>query len=265
MKMTIKEILEKCEKKDKVSFKGVVKAVYDGAEAKTKYTNFRQNLVIKDDTDEIRVCYNYKVKEEEYPKDIVGKEITIIDGVFSEYVNQKGVNQKNIFGKLTFKEGEAPIQKIAEPIVTQSNKTSMPIIVEVKKASLKLAMEFWTARIGDEMKEEKIIKTADVFYLYLTGKTNIAKVQTRVQKEEKQEKEEKSEIEKEGEEIKKEEEISAAKIVLINEIMVLKESQHVDGEVFKDYCDGKDIKSLTVEKLEKIKKKLSEQTEEIPF
>jgi len=265
MRMTIKEILEKCEKKDKVSFKGIVKAVYDGAESKTKYTNFKQNVVIKDDTDEIRVCYNYVEKEEECPKDIVGKEIEIVNGVFSEYVNQKGINQKNIFGKLIFKEGEEPIRRKAEPNVTEDKKTSMPLIVEVRKTSLKLAMDFWTARIGDKMEEDRIIRTADRFYLYLTGKANMAKVETKVEKIEKEEEEEKAEIEEEGEEIKKEEEISAANVILINEVMALKESQRIDEEVFKGYLGGRNIKALTIEELKTIKRILNAQTEDIPF
>ena len=262
MKMTIKEILEKCEKKDKVSFKGTVKAVYDGAENKTKYTNFKQNLIIKDDTAEIKVLYNYKEKEEEYPKDIVGKEIEIVNGVFSEYTNQKGDIQKNIFGKLTFKPGEEPVRKVAEPKRIESSKTSMPLIVEIREECLKLAMAFWTARIGDKMDEDKIIKTSNRFYLYLTGKANVAKVQTRAQTEVEKEK---AEIEEEGEEIKKEEEVSAAQVALINEVMALKESQRIDEEVFKGYLVGRNIKTLTIEELEEVKRKLNEQTEDIPF
>ncbi len=267
MKMTIKELKERGEKEDKVKFPGKVKNVYDAKEltpeqkAKAKYTTSRQNVMVEDSTDIIKVIISHKTKDVEYGQDIVGKEIEV-DGKISIWEGKK-----NIFGKLIFKEGEAPAQKETASRTTggKIQPSAMPIIVEVRKASLRFALDFWTARIGDKMKEDKIIKTADSFYLYLTGKANIAEVKAKVQKIEEQEKEEKSEVEKEGEEIKKEEEISAAKVTLINEVMALKESQHMDGEVFLGYCDGEDIKTLTIEKLKEIKKKLNEQTENIPF
>ena len=153
----------------------------------------------------------------------------------------------------------------AEKTTKASAVSSMPVIVEVRKVSLKLAMDFWTARIGDKMEEDRIIRTADRFYLYLTGKANMAKVETKVEKIEKEEEEEKAEIEEEGEEIKKEEEISAANVILINEVMALKESQRIDEEVFKGYLGGRNIKALTIEELKTIKRILNAQTEDIPF
>ena len=267
MDFTIKDILEKGEKKDKVTFKGIVKVVYDGVESKTKYTNFKQNIIIKDETAEIKVIYNYKDKEEEYSKDIVGKEIEIVNGTFSEYVNQKGETQKNIFGKLTFKEGEAP--KPNATVKSQAITTGILEAVspqrDMRDISLQRAMEFWTARIGDKMEEQKILTTAEIFYKYLTGKNNIVKVQTKVQKEEEQEKEEKSEIEKEGEEIEKEEKMSAEKITLINRAMELKEENHLTTDQFESYCNGKNIKSMTIEELKELKKVLSEFTTDVSF
>jgi len=259
MKMTIKDILEKAEKKDKVSFKGIVKAVYDGQEAKTKYTNFRQNLIIKDDTDEIKVLYNYKEKEEEYPKDIVGKEIEIVNGVFSEYVNQKGVNQKNIFGKLTFKPGEEPIQKVAEPKAIEGKKTTMPLIIEVKGIALKRSIEFWNSRIGETIEEGKVIKTADKFFTYLTGKAN-------VQKESALNQEEDGKKELKG--LRSTEQVikpTVNNITLINEIMALKEEKKPTVSQWEGYTNGKDIKTLTTEELEDLKKIFTEWTDEIPF
>ena len=59
--------------------------------------------------------------------------------------------------------------------------------------------------------------------------------------------------------------MSAKKAALINTIMELKEKHHVVEEVFTGYCDGKNIKALSVEELEKVKKILNELTEDIPF
>ena len=268
MRFTINEIKNKFEKDDKVKFTAKVENVYDAKEltpeqkAKAKYTFSRQNVMVKDETDIIKVIVSHKNKEMEYARDIIGKEVEV-DGKISIWEGKM-----NIFGKITFKEGEAPVQKgtASKAAGGRTQSSTMPIVVEVRKASLRFAIDFWTAHIGKEMKEDKIIKTADRFYAYLSGKAIIkTSNQEKQDKEEKLEKEEKSEIEKEGEEIKKEEEISAAKVVLINEVMALKESQHINEEVFKGYCNGENIKTLTIEKLKEIKKKLNEQTEEIPF
>jgi len=264
MKMTIKEILEKCEKKDKVSFKGTVKAVYDGAENKTKYTNFKQNLIIKDDTAEIRVVYNYKEKEEEYPKDIVGKEIEIVNGVFSEYVNQKGETMKNIFGKLTFKEGEEPIIKRTGSNIAGSKKSSMPLIIEVRGMALKHSIEFWNSRVGEKIEEEKVIKTADKFYTYLTGKAN---VQTEIVKDESIQKKD-DDDRKELKGTRSTEQVikpSPDNITLINEIMILKEEKKLTAGQWEGYRHGKDVKEMTIKELEELKKILKEWTDDIPF
>lgn len=262
MKMTIKEILEKAEKKDKVTFKGIIKAVYDGAESKTKYTNFKQNLIIKDETAEVRVVYNYKEKEEEYPKDIVGKEIEIINGVFSEYVNQKGETQRNIFGRLTFKEGEEPIVKRAEPNVAGSKKSSMPLIIEVRGMALKRSMEFWAARIGDKMEENKIIATAEVFYKYISGNPAKATIQNVTPQPQTEGKEEKKELTTGR---SKEQIIKLDNIPLINECMVLKEEHHYTPDQWEAYTRGKDIKTMTIGELEDLRDTLKDYTSDIPF
>jgi hypothetical protein len=189
-------------------------------------------------------------------KDIIEKEVEV-DGKLSIWEGKK-----NIFGKLIFKTGEAPASKTTATTKGTAKVSTIPIVIEVRRASLKLALEFWTARIGDKMEEGKIIKTANRFYLYLTGKTDKVTVQ---KKGTVREEEEKAEVEKEGEDIKKEEEMSAKKVKLINEVMTLKESHKIDAEVFKSHCNGKEIKILTIEELEKIKKILNEQTDEIPF
>ena len=256
MKISIKEMKLKGEQDDKVKFTAKVKDVYKAKDVplteKNKYTVARQNVLVEDESDSIKVIISFKSKDDVYSRDIIGKEVEV-DGGLSIWDGKM-----NIFGKLIFKEGEAPARTA---IIEKPKGISMPdtILTDIKirEEALKRAMEFWTARIGDKMEEQRIITTAKVFEKYIAGDKITFKKETV--------KEEKSEIEKEGEEIEKEEKISAEKITLINEIMGLKESQHVDGEVFKDYCDGEDIKTLTIEKLKEIKKKLNEQTEDIPF
>lgn len=259
MKMTIKEIKEKGEKDDKIKFTGKVKNVYDATEltpeqkAKAKYTFSRQNVMVGDDTDVIKVIISHKSKEVEFGQDIVGKEVEV-DGKLSIWEGQI-----NIFGKLAFKEGEVP-KATGTSVVAKTTKTSaMPVVVEVREASLKLSMEFWTARIGEKMDESKVMRTADKFFLYLTGKANIQK--ETVEKVEKKEEEPKELKGKKSEE----QVIKVNNVPLINEIMQLKEDHHVDDAVFLAYCDGKDIKELTILELEVVKGKVKETTGEVPF
>jgi hypothetical protein len=255
MKLTIKEIKEKGEKDDKVSFEGEVKAVYAGVEAKTKFSNYRQNIMIKDGTDEIKVIYSYKEKEEEYPREIIGKKIEA-SGKVSIYNNQK-----NIFGKLIFAEGEAP--KLDAPTNIKSSMTSISIIldIEIRKASLEGAIQFWGAHIGFNENEENIILTAKKFETYIRGSTIKTKIETKPKPEDKPI--EKKELPKD--ETKQVIVPEQDKIKLINEIMELKETQNIDAESFASYCDDKDIKTLSIEVLKELKKRLENFTDDIPF
>ena len=254
MKFTIKDIKEKAEKGDKISFKAEVKSVYDGVEAKTKFSNYRQNIMVKDETDEIKVIYSYKEKGEEYPKTIIGKQVEIKDGKVSEY---NGV--KNIFGRLTFAEGEAPKQSIAtknQPITTGILEAISPQR-DMRDISLQRAMEFWTARIGDKMEEQKIIATAEIFYNYLTRSP--AKVSGQSKAKFTEERKELTGARTKGQVIK------VDNIPLINEVMALKEEHNLNADQFESYCNGKDIKTMTTEELIELKKVLSEFTTNIPF
>lgn len=255
MKMTIKELKAKGEKEDKVKFIAKVKNVYDAKEAITKYTVSRQNIIVEDENDNIKIIVSHKKKEDEYEQDIVGKEVNV-EGKISLWEGKM-----NIFGKLIFKEGEAPLKKDNSTIVRPATISVLPAGIELRKISLKMAIDFWGSRIGHEKDEKGIIETADKFKDYLIGKEKASSQKN--QKKEK--KEEKSEIEKEGEEIKKEEEISTEKIALINKVMKLKEDHHLDAETFAIHCDKKDIKTLSIEELKVLKTKLENLTEEIPF
>lgn len=259
MRFTINEIKNKFEKDDKVKFTAKVENVYDAKEltpeqkAKAKYTFSRQNVMVKDETDIIKVIVSHKNKEMEYGQDIVGKEVEV-DGKVSIWEGKK-----NIFGKLIFKEGETPIQKDNSTIVKPATISILPAGIELKKISLKMAIEFWGSRIGHEKDEDGVIVTAEKFKEYLVGKDKIEKVSGQKKKQKKEEP-------KELEGAKSEEQvIKINNIPLINSIMQLKEDHHLDAETFAIHCDKKDIKTLSIEELKALKTKLENLTEEIPF
>lgn len=255
MKISIKDLKEKGEKDDKIKFTAKVKNVYDAKEltpeqkAKAKYTFSRQNIVVEDGTDNIKIIISQKIKEDEYTKDIIGKEVEV-DGKLSIWEGKK-----NIFGKITFKEGEEP-KKITTNVSNQIKPatSALPPIVEIRKMSLKLAVDFWGSRIGHEKDEKGVIKTAGLFKEYLLGKAE--ETTQRKQKQEEPKEEAKPEEKKE---------LNAEKIALINSIMNLKEEKHLNTDTFAHYCNGKNVKELSIEELEKIKKQLEGLTEEIPF
>ena len=259
MKMTIRELKERGEKDDKIKFTGKVENVYDAKDltpeqkAKAKYTISRQNVIVGDGTDTIQIIISHKKKEFEYAQDIVGKEVEV-DGKLTLWEGKI-----KVFGKLIFKEGEAPAKKDATTMVKPAKTSVLPAGVEIRKISLKNAIEFWGSRIGEKMEEQKILTTANVFCNYLTGGDKIRK--TSNQKEEKKKKEPKElEGTKSDEQV-----IKIDNVPLINEIMQLKEDHHMDAETFAVHCDNKDIKTLSIEELKALKTKLENLTEEIPF
>lgn len=261
MKMNVKEIKAKGENDDKIKFTGKVKNVYDAKDltpeqrAKAKYTVSRQNIMVGDDSDSIKVIVSHKKKEHEYTKDIVGREVEV-DGKISLWEGDV-----NVFGKLVFKTGEEPIKKDASTMVKPATTSILPTGMEIRRVSLKRAMEFWQARIGEPMEEAKILATADVFCEYISGNIKIEKVSGQ-KKEQKSEESKELEEKKEGEQVIKPE---TNTVPLINEIMQLKEDHHLDAETFAVHCDKKDIKTLSIEELKVLKKKLENLTEEIPF
>lgn len=258
MKMTIKEIKERGEKDDQVKFKAKVKNVYDAKEltpeqkAKAKWTKTRQNVVVEDKTDSIQVIISHKELKDEFKQDIVGEEIRV-DGKVTLWEGKT-----KIFGKLIFKPREDSRKKDTSTTVKPSTISVLPAGVEIRKIALKDAIEFWNARIGDKMEENKILTTANIFNNYLLGKFRPGKsTQGEGQKEEGP---------KESKDTKTEKQVvKVDNVPLINEIMQLKEDQELDTETFAKYCNGKDIKTLPVKELEEIKKKLEGITQDIPF
>jgi len=258
MKMTIKEIKEKGEPKDKVKFSAVVKNVYDAKAAtpapgsKSKVIS-RQNIIVEDSTDTMKVIVSHYSKSTEFTNDIIGKEVNV-DGTLTEWEGKM-----NIFGKLIFKEGEKPISEDSSTIVKPSTASVLPAGIELRKVSLKMAIEFWGSRIGHEKDENGVIETADKFKTYLvgTGKEEKTSGKKKEQKVEEPKEEPKSE--------KKEEKLSAEKVTLINEIMSLKESHNLNADTFAHYCSNKSIKEMSIEELEKAKTDIGNLTEDIPF
>jgi len=259
MKMSIKELKAKGEKDDKIKFTGKVKNVYDAKDltpeqrAKAKYTVSRQNVIVEDDTDNIQIIISHKKKELEYGKDIIGKEIEV-DGKLTLWEGKV-----KVFGKLIFKEGEMPAKKDNSTIVRPATISVLPAGVELRKISLNMAIEFWGSRIGHEKDEDGIIKTADKFKTYLIGAEKKERVSGQKKKEKKEEPK-KLEGAKSDEQV-----IKINNVPLINEIMQLKEDHHLDAETFAVHCNNKDIKTLSIEELKALKKKLENLTEEIPF
>ena len=254
MKMTIKEIKAKGEKDDKIKFIAKVKNVYDGKEVDLKYTKLRQNVMVEDESDSIKVIISHKEKKYEYTKDIIGKEVEV-EGKISIWEGKV-----NIFGWLKFKEGEVPAKKDDSTIIRPATISVLPAGIELRKISLGMAIEFWGSRVGHEKDEKGIIETADEFKAYLIGVDKIEK--SSGQKKKEKAKEEPKELE----EMKSDEQvIKINNVPLINEIMQLKEDHHLDAETFAVHCDKKDIKTLSIEELKALKVKLENLTEEIPF
>lgn len=259
MKMTIKEIKAKGEKDDKIKFTGKIENVYDAKDltpeqkAKAKYTVSRQNVIVGDGTDSIQIIISHKKKELEYAQDIVGKEVEI-DGKITLWEGKT-----KVFGKLNFKEGEAPISKDDSTIVKSTTVSVLPARVELRKISLGMAIEFWGSRIGHEKDEKGVIETADKFKAYIVGTEKKEKASGQKKKEKKEEPEKLEEAKSE------EQVIEINNVPLINEIMQLKEDHHLDAETFAVHCDKKDIKTLSIEELKALKVKLENLTEEIPF
>ena len=118
MRFTIAEIKKRAETEDKVNFKGIVDKVWDFNEKATKYSIGYQNIIVKDETDKIKVIFSkIKKKEDIYEKDIEGKKVEV-SGKVSIYKDEV-----NIFGELSFEE-EADKQK-SQVVAKTGEVTSM--------------------------------------------------------------------------------------------------------------------------------------------
>ena len=163
MKLTIKEIKEKCENDDKVNFKGTVDKVWDFNEKESKFSIGYQNIIVKDDTDKIKVIFSsIKTKADIHSNSIEGKEVEV-SGKVTVY---KG--ETNVFGKLTFKD-----EQKEKPGAGQGPGTLLSVAGGITKEEIRLkclsfALEMYKK---DAIPVPKIIEIADIFEKHVYQKT----------------------------------------------------------------------------------------------
>ena len=265
MKLTIKEIKEKCENDDKVNFKGIVDKVWDFNEKETKYSIGYQNIIVKDDTDKIKVIFSkIKTKADIYSTSIEGKAVEV-SGKVTIY---KG--ETNVFGKLIFEEKEG----LKDPTGVKSGISQKPATElsiaggiteeEIRLKCLSIALAIYR---GDSPNSTDVIRMANIFEKYVCqGTLNVTQKPTTGEKEEKP----KPETGKQKNDSGNGEELSPEHIKKINLLMALAENRGKEGKVYlndlivvkgyktiKEFLD-EDIKEAT-DKLERMG------TEEIPF
>jgi len=252
--LTIKEIKERCEKDDKVDFKGIVEKVFQFNEKKTDYKIGYQNIIVKDDTDKIKVIFTIKnSKDELYDSSIEGKKVQVT-GKASIYNEQT-----NIFGKLIFEEEKG---KEASPVGTQSGASQTELTVpEVTKEEIRMKCLELAQKILKEDKPgtKELIEAAIKFEGYVYG------IKVLSQKEEKgtSRKEEDKEEEPKGK-------LTTDQIKKINTLMALVETRGDEGrEIITEITERqnyKSVKEFTEEDMKEASGKLEQLgTSDIPF
>ena len=254
----IKELKERCEKDDKVDFKGIVEKVFQFNEKKTDYKIGYQNIIVKDDTDKIKVIFTIKnSKDELYDSSIEGKKVQVT-GKASIYNEQT-----NIFGKLIFEEEKG---KEASPVGTQSGASQTELTVpEVTKEEIRMKCLELAQKILKEDKPgtKELIEAAAKFeeYVYNPGVT----IKIQHQKEEKKtsKKEEDKGKEPRGP-------LTVEQVKHINTLMALVETRGDEGrEIITEITERqnyKSVKEFTEEDMKEASGKLEQLgTEEIPF
>lgn len=262
MKLTIKEIKEKCENDDPIKFKGIVEKVWDFNEKETKFSIGYQNIIIKDDTDKIKVIFSsIKTKADIYTASIEGKAV----GVSGKVTIYKG--ETNVFGKLTFEDKK----ELASPVGIKSGVSQKPMTElsiaggiteeEIRLKCLSLALEIYKE---DSPNASKVLVMANIFEKYVCQKTSNETQKSEATTGKKEENNQKPKgISENGE-------LSPEHIKQINLLMALAENRGKEGKIYlndlivikgyktiKEFLD-EDIKEAT-DKLEKMG------TEEIPF
>jgi len=258
MKLSIKEIKTKCETDDKVNFKGIVEKVWQFNEKKSKYSIGYQNIIVKDDTGEIKVIFSsIKTKSDIYDESIEGKEVEV-SGKVSLY---KGEN--NIFGKLEF-QGEEENQKPQSVIKTNVEHYSPAAELsevgitreEIRIQCLELANKLFKDETVATTKEW--IAAAKIFEEYVC--------QDKPKEKKRKPKEEKPKEKKE----ENGEELSQEHIKQINTLMALVENRGDEGRVIiseiilrKGYRTVKDFNEADIKEASKSLEQIG--TSEIPF
>ena len=252
--LTIKEIKERCENDDKVDFKGVVEKVWQFNEKKTDYKIGYQNIIIKDDTDKIKVIFTIKKsKEELYDSSIEGKEVEV-SGKVSIYNEQT-----NIFGKLKFEEEP---KELKSPVGIKSGIGQVLTVPEMTKEEIRIrCLEVAQKLLKEDNPGTKdIIDAATKFeeYIYnrkVTGGAHTTKKEKTSKKEEEEEPKGK---------------LSTDQIKKINTLMALVENRGDEGkDVITEITERQNYKSIKEFNEEDIKEASGrlEQlgSEDIPF
>ena len=231
--LTIKEIKERCENDDKVDFKGIVEKVWQFNEKKTDYKIGYQNIIVKDDTDKIKVIFTIKKsKDELYDSNIEGKEAEV-SGKVSIYNEQT-----NVFGKLKFKE---EIKELKSPKGIQSGISELRVEPtrltpeEIRIKCLELAQKLLKE---DNPGTKELTEAAQRLENYVCNPGVTIKIQhTKGGKTTKKKKEE------EGEEPKGN--LSVEHIKKVNTLMALVENRGEEGkEIINEITERNNYKSI---------------------
>lgn len=230
--LTIKEIKERCENDDKVDFKGIVEKVWQFNEKKTDYKIGYQNIIVKDDTDKIKIIFTIKKsKEELYDSSIEGKKVEV-SGKVSIYNEQT-----NVFGKLIFEEDK----KLESPKGIQSRVSELKVAPvgltqeEIRVKCLELSQKVLK---DDNPGTKNLIEAAQQFESYVCNPGVTIKIQNT--------KGEKTTRKKKGEE---EEEpkgnLSTEHIKKINTLMALVENRGEEGkDIITEITERNNYKSI---------------------
>ena len=227
--LTIKEIKDRCEKDDKVDFKGIVEKVYQFNDKKTEYRIGYQNIIIKDDTDSIKFIHTIKKsKDELYDSSIEGKKVEVSGrvSIFNE--------QTNIFGKLKFEE-EA--KELKSPVGVQSGIGQVLTAPEVTKEEIRIrCLELSQKLLKDDNPGTKdIIDAAAKFEGYVYNPKKIERAHTTT-------KDKTSQKEKEEEPKGK---LSTEQIKKINTLMALVENRGDEGkDIITEITERQNYKSI---------------------
>ena len=262
MKLTIKEIMDKCESDDKVNFKGTIEKVFQFNDKPSKYKIGYQNIIVKDQTEKIKVIYDIKKMEDLLESNIEGKEVEVT-GTVSMYQGQV-----NIFGKLKFEDG---IKESKSPKGIQSGVGVAPMtelkvtkaegitIEEIRIKCIKLSLELYKNETEKTTKE--IIASAKIFEEYVSLEVTSQKKQTTKKKEEKP---------KEKKESGNGDQLSVEHIKKINTLMALVENRGETGKAIiskiilkKGYKTVKDFTETDIKEASKSLETIG--TDEIPF
>jgi len=268
MKLTIKEIKEKAEKGDVFDFPATVKTVYPMKKRDMPYAIGVQNIIVKDDSDEITVGMFIKTEEDEFKKDLESKKVQV-SGEYSTF-QKNGKLYKNISkGKILIQEEDKPEKannsNQSQQVFATHNITPEQIRIECLKISLQYISIIEKADNGDIPDTKEIIGNAKLFEKYVTGNKIEGAVNTTEEVLNKAKSLFKGKMEEVDEDLPE-------KVKKINDIMELADESGDEGRKYVDdfvaKCGQDDIKKLTLKQLETLENKVKSippSEENIPF